>query len=379
MSKEKATDTAVTTATQALDEKYRPKNLDQVIGHEAAVTRLRGMIKTGKIPGAILFTGPTSVGKTTLARALAAEINEKSTKKQGGDYKEVNGADTRTIEDVRELIKLSRFRPLSKKRIFVIDEVQQILSNNTAAQALLKPLEDAGSTDTLWILCSMDPEKFKTTAGRAMANRCAQFKLAAPDVKDLFLQAKRIRKGEGMDYLSDDALKIVAKNCNSEMRTLAHAMQGLRDSYEGMDKKPKTIAVEDIPALISGMDSVDAELVVAVIVNTLAGSYGKVHRALLDVAEPFPFINKLLWAAQFQLNVAVLGGERHPKVWWNDANKKISAGLKEAKPTLGQLGALNEVLVTLKQMSASFAVGEIELISAKLYRFIKDNVARKKE
>ena len=72
--------------------------------------------------------------------------------------------------------------------------------------------------------------------------------------------------------------------------------------------------------------------------------------------------------------MAVLDGQKHRKVWWTPLNKSISAGLKPLKPTLGQLGALNETLVQLKQVSSSFAVGEIELISARLYRFIKDNL-----
>ena len=363
-------------AKLAFDAKYRPKNLDEVIGHEGAVSRLRGMIQEGD-HRPILFTGPTSVGKTTLARAFAAEVNGKSVAKQGSDYKEMNAADTRTIDDMRELIKLSKFRPTLKKRIVVIDEAQQLLSNATAAQAILKPMEDSSGTDTIWILCSMSPEKFGSGTGRAIANRCAQFSLKPPTPEDLYKQAVRIRKGEEMTYVTKDALKLVVKSCNSEMRTLAHMMQALRDSYAGMSKKPKELELTAIPAILDAADRDDNQAVVDVIVNTLSGKYGAVHRSLLNVGEPFPFINKLLWAAQFQLNVAVLNGERHPKVWWNDTNKAVSAKLKDVKPTLGHLGALNECLVELKQMSATFAVGEIELIRAKLYRFIRDNLAKK--
>ena len=289
----------------------------------------------------------------------------------------MNGADTRTIEDMRELIKLSKFRPTNKKRIFVIDEAQQLLSNALAAQAILKPMEDSSSTDTIWILCSMAPEKFGSVTGRAIANRCAQFSLKPPTAEDLYKQAVRIRKGEDMTYVSKDAVKLVVKSCNNEMRTLAHMMQALRDSYVGMAKKPKELDLSLIPAILSATDSDDNKAVIDVIVNTLSGKYALVHKALLNVGEPFPFINKLLWAAQFQLNVAVLNGERHPKVWWNDVNKAISSKLKDVKPTLGHLGALNECLVELKQMSSAFAVGEIELISARLFRFIKNNLASK--
>jgi DNA polymerase III gamma/tau subunit len=115
--------------------KYRPKTLDKVIGHESIVTRLNGLIKSDKIPSAIAFFGPTSVGKTTLARCLAYAINEKPVEQQA-DYKEINAADERGIDDVRELVKLSKFKPQSNRRIIVIDEAQQILSNSASAQCI---------------------------------------------------------------------------------------------------------------------------------------------------------------------------------------------------------------------------------------------------
>lgn len=115
--------------------KYRPKTLDEVIGHESIVTRLNGLIKSDKIPSAIAFFGPTSVGKTTLARCLAYAINQKPVEQQT-DYKEINAADERGIDDVRELVKLSKFKPQSNKRIIVIDEAQQLLSNSASAQCI---------------------------------------------------------------------------------------------------------------------------------------------------------------------------------------------------------------------------------------------------
>src|SRR3981189_753835 len=90
--------------------RYRPPTLEKIIGHETAVTRLRGMLE--RPPAAILITGPTAAGKTTLARAFAAEINGRPTSQQQ-DYKEINAASTRGIDDMRELEKLSKFRPMN--------------------------------------------------------------------------------------------------------------------------------------------------------------------------------------------------------------------------------------------------------------------------
>ena len=121
-----------------LHSKYRPRTLDEVIGHEAAVTRLRGQIKSGKLRSAYLFTGPSSVGKTTLARCLAAEINGKPIEQQLTDYKELNAGDQKSIEDMRELIRMSKFKPSGKKRVFMIDEAQALLTNAAAATCFEK-------------------------------------------------------------------------------------------------------------------------------------------------------------------------------------------------------------------------------------------------
>ncbi len=211
--------------------KYRPQSFTDLIGHEQQVARLKGIIKSGKIPAAFLFTGPSSAGKTTLARAFAREMNGG---KLGTDYVELNAADQRGIDDMRELIKLSRLRPMNaKKRIFVIDEAQQILTNQASAQVLLKPVEEP-SPHTVWIFCSMDPAKFQSGTGRALANRCVQFSLEPHSEADLMKQAQRIVKGEEMKYMlakSEDKkekyalLQTVVENCNGEMRTLANIMQ----------------------------------------------------------------------------------------------------------------------------------------------------------
>ena len=150
----------------------------------------------------MLFTGPSSVGKTTLARALATELNGKPAEKQQ-DYQEINGTDQRSIEDMRNLIQVSKFKPSGKKRIIVIDEAQGVLTNAPAAAALLKPLEEP-SPDTLWILCSMDPTKFGSGNGKAIANRCTQFVLEPHSNGELLKQALRIAKGERMRYVDKE-------------------------------------------------------------------------------------------------------------------------------------------------------------------------------
>lgn len=362
--------------------KYRPTTLDDMIGHEQAVTRIKGMIAKKAFPSALLITGPTSVGKTTIAQALAQTINGQTIdqQKQSGVYKETNGASDRSIEDIRDLIKLSKFKPLgqSQKRIILIDEAQGIVTNKPAAQALLKPIEDSGKTDTIWILCSMDPAKFQsTTDGKALLNRCVQIVLKPHTTDDKLAFAKRIVKSEKMGYLKDlDLLRVVADRAEG-MRDVANQLQALGEYVAGLDKAPAKLTEADLTEALSGTENEDDKLAATICASALTGKFTQAQLAILDMGEAFQVVNKMVWIAQFLLNLQVLDGKKHRKVWWAPANRMAHAALKSQQIKLGTYAAFLEMCVQLKNQSMTFTVDAQALISSMIYRFIRDNLSKK--
>lgn len=342
--------------------KYRPRTLEHLIGHEDAKTRLLGMIKNKSVPGAIMIVGPSSAGKTTLARALAASVNSVPIENQVGDYKEMDLGSARSIDDVRELIRISKLKPRLHKRVFVLDEAQSILSNRVAASALLKSLEEAGTTDTIWILCSMEPQKFKSDVGRAIANRCSQFVLSPHTDEDLYKQGVRIIKGERIEGLNKELLKTIVGAANNEMRTLANLLQAARDYAAGggnLDEK-------SVQALVDSASETDDQLVLKAVKGLHDGSYKSVVAALLDVQDGFQFVNKMLWAAQFLVNSQCVG--RHQKVWYSPLNKELANVTKGRR--LGDIAEFLDTMVEVKVQVQQFAIPEIELLQTRLYRLI---------
>ena len=55
--------------------KYRPQTFEDLIGQEVITQTIINSIKADKIPNAYLFTGIRGIGKTTIARIIAKNLN----------------------------------------------------------------------------------------------------------------------------------------------------------------------------------------------------------------------------------------------------------------------------------------------------------------
>jgi len=346
--------------------KYRPRNLDKVIGHTTHVERLQGIIASKKYPSTILFVGPSSAGKTTLARAFTASLFGVKQITGHPDYKELNSSDSRGIDDVRDILRVAKLRPrTAPKRVILLDEAQGF--TGPSADLLLKPLEEPPA-GTLFILGSMEPEKLK----QAMKNRASQFVLGAPTREDLTKYVKRIIKGEEMKYMTDELIARVVENSNGEMRSAANILESVQQ-MAGTGKKVKADAIEK--ALASHEDS-DDDLAVELLVAIYKRKIGVIYKTLLNVQNGFMFINKLLTMNRFLINNTVLKGEKHKAVWWSKANMEVNKLVKETfreaeidgEKMLAVMTLVHHELIDLKREAGAFMVQETDAVA---YRVTK--------
>lgn len=191
--------------------KYRPTEFNQIIGNSDVIASLEGMVKDiAKCPHSFLFTGETGCGKTTIGRIIATRLGAK-----GADLREVDSADFRGIDTIRDIRKQSQYMPLeSPVRVWLLDEVHKL--TNDAQNALLKILEDTPK-HVYFILCTTDPQKLIPT----LKGRCSQFQVKPLTDGQMFQLLRSVVKAEG-----ESLAKIVYEQIT--MDSLGHPRNALQ-------------------------------------------------------------------------------------------------------------------------------------------------------
>lgn len=218
--------------SRALYRTYRSRSLDEIVGQSHITRILQRAIACGHIAHAYLLTGPRGVGKTSIARILAHEINglpytDESTHL---DIIEIDAASNNSVEDIRDLRDKVQIAPTSSpKKIYIIDEVHML--SKSAFNALLKTLEEPPE-HVVFILATTDADKLPAT----ILSRVQRFNFRAISPRDAAKHLAFIAEQEKI-AITPDALELIAEQGKGSFRDSISLLDQLRSlSDETIDR-----------------------------------------------------------------------------------------------------------------------------------------------
>ena len=196
-------------------EKYRPKTLDEVVGQDHTISRLKRYVKEGNMPN-LMFTGPAGVGKTTTAIALAKEMLGEYWRQ---NFLELNASDARGIDTVRNDIKsFCRLKAVgSPFRIIFLDEVDNMTKD--AQHALRREMEMYTKTSSFILSCN-----YSSKIIDPIQSRCAIFRFAPVKGHHIIRRLEYIAEAENLN-ISTGAIESIVYFAEGDMRRAVNILQ----------------------------------------------------------------------------------------------------------------------------------------------------------
>ncbi len=281
--------------------KYRPGDYSELEGQAGAVAALLNMKKRGGIPHALAITGSSGVGKTSLARIIRKKLYCADR-----DYKEVNIAESRGIDTIREIISQMSLAPADPEgftRVWTLDEAHQLpaMSQNS----FLKPLEEP-PPHVYFILVTTDWGKMLKT----IQSRCTKIELKPLGREALWNLLVKVATAEKAK-VGEEVLHAIIDSSDGSARMALNLLQKVlaipeeADRLLELEKGPRERGAHElaklliyeraswpkIAKLLTALEEVAPEtirhVVLAFASNVLLGKQGKLAERAAEVIHAF--------------------------------------------------------------------------------------------
>lgn len=263
---------------QALYRKYRSKSLSEIVGQEHITKTLDQAVRTNRISHAYLFTGPRGVGKTSIARILAHDINGLNYTDDSShvDIIEIDAASNRRIDEIRELREKVYIAPtMAKYKVYIIDEVHMLTKE--AFNALLKTLEEPPA-HVVFILATTDAHKLPET----IVSRTQRFQFKPIEKEKVVSHLKQIAAKESIN-IDEAALNLIAQ----------HGQGSFRDSISLLDQAAnysQSVTADTINTLLGTPPEKQLDTLIAYLSSDNSRSLVSLLNSLFDSGYPAPII-----------------------------------------------------------------------------------------
>ncbi len=308
-------------------EKYRPKNLDEVVGQKHVTERLKAYVSSNNMPH-LLLTGPAGTGKTTCSLALAKEMFGDEWK---GNFIELNASDERGIDVVRGKIKeFARTAPLGSAefKIIFMDEADALTSD--AQAALRRTMEKFSKICRFILSCN-----YSSKIIDPIQSRCAVFRFKPLSREDVSEYLNKIVTNENIS-IDDDAMEALVHVARGDMRRAVNSLQVAAAQTERID----------VDTIYQTTGLANPEEVKKMLETALSGNFigarDKLDEIMIEFGLSGQDIIKQIHASYFELSIS-----NSEKVRLMDKTGEIEFRIIEGSNERIQLEALLAYIVTI--------------------------------
>ena len=227
-------------------EKYRPKDIGDIVGNEETVSRLKVIARDGNMPN-VIIAGPPGTGKTTSILCLARAL-------LGDQYKEgvleLNASDDRGIDVVRNKIKMFAQKkvtlPPGRHKVIILDEADAMTS--AAQQALRRTMELYSAQTRFALACNMSSKIIEP-----IQSRCAVLRYTKLSNPQLLERLMEVCEAEDVNK-TDDGLEAILFTAEGDMRQAINNIQSTHSGYGLVDRENVfKVCDQPHPVLVQGI------------------------------------------------------------------------------------------------------------------------------